>query len=185
MNIPNLPTDNLYKFLSLAGIVVVIMAVYFTVTKVSEVSDKIMDVQEGQDIVSENIKSLERLVELLEKIVDNSIAELKGERKKDDKKLELVYSESEIKNLMSEIRDSLAKIGVEKVRVEANTKRLTELHERSKKISHWGVFFIAIGMIMANFGFYLWYTRVQKPLDCILKRELLIKKYNNSIQPTS
>lgn len=78
MTFPSLPTDNLYKFIALAGIVVVILSIYSVETKILEVHDHIVDTEEDQHISLVKLESLQNKMKLLEKIVDNSIAEQNG-----------------------------------------------------------------------------------------------------------
>lgn len=93
-----------------------------------------------------------------------------GKKKTDVSKLMIRYSESEIKGLEREVRDLLDESRVQKVKVEMSTKRLMQLHKRSKEIFYWSIPFILLGLALTITGFSLWYWRVQKPLDLLLQK---------------
>ncbi len=46
MNIPNIPTDNLYKFIALVGTIIVLLTGYIAEKRVSEVGDMILELNE-------------------------------------------------------------------------------------------------------------------------------------------
>jgi len=175
VTLPNLPTDNLYKFLALAGTVIVILSVYFVETKLAEVNDRILDTEEEQSLITERLELLQHKVKEFEQIVDSAIARQADNWRRDTNKVHLRYSESEIKALNREVRDSLAQIALENVKFRANLKRLSQLHERSKEVVYWGIFFVVNGFLLGLIGFYFWYRNVQKPLDSLLQKELLGK----------
>jgi hypothetical protein len=60
VNIPNLPTDNLYKFMALLGTVLVVLSVWFPMTRLLEVDQKLIDVDAEGKILDLDMKSLER-----------------------------------------------------------------------------------------------------------------------------
>ena len=45
MNISNLPTDNLYKFIALVGVVVLMAACYFPVSKARELKLAMIEIE--------------------------------------------------------------------------------------------------------------------------------------------
>lgn len=178
MVFPNFPTDNLYKFLALVGTVIVILSIYFTETRVAEVGDTIINVEEVQNISKARYEALKIKLGQLNEIIDNSIAEQTG-KKKAVGKLEVRYSETEIKALHRQVQDLIGEQGIEMVKVNTSMKRLEKLNERSKRIFNWNILFIAVGALMAYNGFILWYRRVQRPLDELLQNELSALKGNS------
>lgn len=172
------PTDNLYKFLALVGTVIVILSIYFTETRVAEVGDTIINVEEVQNISKARYEALKIKLGQLKEIIDNSIAEQTG-KKKAVGKLEVRYSETEIKALHRQEQDLIGEQGIEMVKVNTSMKRLEKLNERSKRIFNWNILFIAVGALMAYNGFILWYRRVQRPLDELLQNELSALKGNS------
>jgi hypothetical protein len=44
MNLPSLPTDNLYKFLALSGLAIVLFSLVFPIIRISEIRMQIIEV---------------------------------------------------------------------------------------------------------------------------------------------
>lgn len=180
MIFPKLPTDNLYKFLALAGMVVFILSNYFSLTRIVQVGDRIIDVEEAQLIFKARQESLKSKSERLHKIIDNSLAEKSVHRKEDLEKLEIHYSETEIKELVNQVYEIIDKQGIESAKLQMSLLKVVDLKKLSDKIRNINIIFSAIGGLMIYNGFSLWYRRVQKPLDELLQMELLIHKQPKS-----
>jgi|TARA_R110002110_G_scaffold401127_2_gene617868 uncharacterized membrane protein YraQ (UPF0718 family) len=146
MNIPNLPTDNIYKFFALTGLFIVIFSII-----TSEI--KLTDNQTDLDIYGAQATELEyevqRLNSRLEKDPHNQVYNSK----------ELV-DELKFKNFKLSNTNEL--IG----------KKL----DRFKRTFHWLLFGVIIGSIISFLGFIYWYNRVQRFLDYKLKLECELKK---------
>jgi predicted RNase H-like nuclease (RuvC/YqgF family) len=116
---PNLPTDNLYKFLALSGTVIALLCTYFAQTKVWEVSDRIIDTQQAQQLADTKSQSLKKTIDRLEKRVASLIhdlpkkkdAYLTGTGTKNDARLELRLAE--IESLNRQIDDSAAELSLD------------------------------------------------------------------------
>src|SRR2546426_11210194 len=59
LTVPNLPTDNLYKFVALSGLTLVILSVAVWVARGNALSDKLDQLWVEQAAIGEEIKSLE------------------------------------------------------------------------------------------------------------------------------
>lgn len=181
MIFPKLPTDNLYKFLALAGIAIFILSNYFSLTRIVEVGGRIIDVEEARLIVKARQESLKSKSERLHKIIDNSIAEQSGHNRREDLgKLDIHYSETEIKELVNQVYNLIDEQDMASAKLQTSLMRLVNLKNLSDKIRNMDIIFSAIGGLMIYNGFSLWYRRVQKPLDELLQRELLIHKQTQS-----
>ncbi len=171
MAFPSLPTDNLYKFMALAGIVIVALSAYFAGSRISEVTDRIIDVQENIEIADANVASLQRKAERLEKMVAASIQSTTGGSIPDHSKLTIQYSKEELIVLRREASDAVTEQRIQVVHLEAANKRVKLLNERLPTILGSCVILGIVGLILAVSGFSLWYVKVQKPLDVLLKRD--------------
>lgn len=180
MNIPNIPTDNFYKFIALSGTIIVLVTLYTSITKVSEVEDKLIEAEEIVKTIAVKIESLNRKVSFIDSIIENSDMKQNDKIFKHVGKIELEYSPLEMKELLKEEQEALFLIKIEQVKSEANNKSIEHLHKRASSIFYVGIFIIIIGLLMANIGFTLWYVRVQRPLDMALQNELSNYKSNNA-----
>ena len=176
MNIPSIPTDNLYKFLALSGTVIVLLSIYMAETKINEVEDAILDESEMIKILAVKYAALEKRTDEIKSIIENSILRQKGLYKKDLGKLELEYSSLELKELLKELEETHLLLQIDKAKIESKNLIIKKLHERSITISRRGIMIIALGLIMTNIGFIFWYIKVQKPLDMVLQNEIYKKQ---------
>jgi exonuclease VII large subunit len=169
---PSLPTDNLYKFLALSGVVILLFSAYFMKTRVLELEDQVEILKAEKQIGLEKIRSIEECQKNLENIINNSIAEQTGKLKKDKNKLELQYSDTEIKQIQRELHETMLEQRIEAIKTTSKAKRLSQLIEQSSELVNWGSLCVGLGVFLANIGFLLWYKKVQKPLDLRMQMEL-------------
>jgi hypothetical protein len=169
MNIPSIPTDNLYKFSALIGTIIVFLSLYVPYILSSELSKQISYLELKVKTSEAESDYFGDKVRAVEKIIDNSIAAQKGIRKHDPNKLELNYSENELKVFLSELielKKSRAISRAEEDNLLSETKRLNSEYDLIQNISR---SFIIFGAILACFGYILWYFRIQIYQDRALK----------------
>ena len=141
---PNLPTDNLYKFMALAGVSIVVLSTVLFSIQLSAMSEK-------TDQLTLEIASLEAETKNLEADVDR--AERAPTR--DTQLLRQRHSELAVQMAVMGARNAVLR------RVTANTGRSQTL-----MVIGW-----LVGMLIAAVGFVLWYTRVQTFQDQILRAQ--------------
>lgn len=131
MSLPTIPTDNLYKFLAIAGLVLIITFEILYVSKGSQVTSRELALRED--------------IELLQKRVNEKID--RGDAK--------------------EARELFLKL----------ENQCTEYRKLAFDVDHFDVIgkqrklFDVVGAVMSIIGFGLWYDRVQKYQDIILKKQ--------------
>ncbi len=124
MNIDSLPTDNLYKFIALSGLAMILFSVAY-------LKPIIMNLEIEETKLAAEVRYLKELktegVDINKFLTHEKILEWK------------IKAEVLLKNI----------------------EQLEEISTYSKVLSWLGGFFMSI-------GFYLWYYRVQKPIDVSL-----------------
>jgi len=146
VNIPNLPTDNLYKFIALVGVVVLLAASYFPIIKARELRLAKIEI-EGQM----------RLLEIeVQHLQDTSKQLGSNETIGDCNREELVGKAYKLKMKNEEIKTNSKKVEV--IGID---------YELIRKIQVAGMI---LGFILSAFGFFLWYFRIQKYQDKQLKK---------------
>jgi hypothetical protein len=143
MNFPNLPTDNLYKFCALAGLIATILS-----------------------IVLPNIALHNLNLELIKtngeiKVLEAESRHFKAAENKDN------LSPEEKTNLLEKSKELEIKL------IQLNSKNdaenfLTAQARHWRSIGFFGVF---LGVLLVATGFILWYRKVQIYQDMILKKE--------------
>lgn len=149
MQIPQIPTDSLYKFIAISGLFVsmffMFLPMYFghcLMVKIIHVNGELESITVIQKQITEGREMLEENMNLpaLKKI-----------------------------ETLKESRDDLYKLKAIFVKTKTQAK-LIEFYEKQlvllKKIQFWGIIISNIIMII---GFKLWYLKIQKPLDRKMK----------------
>lgn len=143
MNFPIIPTDNLYKFVALGGLALMIFSVTYP-------TNKALELQLNTITLRAEIEKLKVEVENLDKDVS------RAEKKKNDD-----LTDAEIKSLIK----TLTEQKIKRIDVEANINKVDAQ-------KHWLIAYLlaaGIGVMLGSFatfkGFSLWYSRVQKPND--------------------
>lgn len=164
MNIPNPPTDNLYKFISISGLLIFLVSFIFPrylnkeyVLLYGEIKGELRSMENeieslDNSIVSDDSIRAQIPLLLLHPSLPNLFQKLLSD--------ELYKS----KNLRKEMRDLVKKW-------ETSEALYSEI-ENWRKIGYYG---IGCGLILMIIGFALWYLRLQKYQDMILKNEALTK----------
>ncbi|EMK6930140.1 hypothetical protein V9J79_001551 [Vibrio alginolyticus] len=166
---PNLPTDNLYKFLALSGVLLFCVGNYFVLTEISKY--EAMSNEQKLAITELSIKShwLLEQSDKLEKLVGNSIAAQNGtDFEKDTTKLLIRYDDNEIKAMRKMIEDKQLEYRLEIARREHTIKIAKQLSAQIKKYNYGLIVWNLISVFISLWGFNKWYHRVQKPLDLSL-----------------
>ena len=166
MNLPLLPTDNLYKFMSLAGAVIIILSVIYPIIQIEELQHRIVSLNGEEKILDQEIefikhdvKFLEKNINILEKKKNQKIGEL-NELLRKSTELSRKTNEQQIKNI---------ELFYKKQDIELTSKYISQ----NRILGFIGTGF---GSFLAFFGFYLWYVRIQKLQDLLLKRQVTSDK---------
>jgi hypothetical protein len=158
--LPNLPTDNLYKFLAIFGLIIFLGCSFISLDIKTEIEEA--DFKNGihdynLKINNWRIVNQDTIIEEREKInlIQDSLIR-KDEMDKLDKSLDDGYE------FIKAMTDSMA------YQYQLNIPKLNKL----KKTSIYLMGGQVAGILLMIFGFYLWYFRVQKISDAILKKQL-------------
>jgi hypothetical protein len=172
MTIPSLPTDNLYKFIALSGLVLMLFSATYPVHQVFELRERKAQTDEEVEVLRIEVTALMEKVARLEKEVDAFDKETKEARETDrDKDL--------VKSRAAEFRARSAEIRQANLELEMRSARLAVKHRLLSDIATnvlivivvLGVFGTA-GLFMASWGFRAWYFRVQRLQDLLLNKQL-------------
>jgi len=200
--IPNLPTDNLYKFIALSGLVILA----FSVTYPLHLDQKVMILYDEyslekdqtrleEDRLRYSIKALRESTEALqeklskvvisnEEVVSNISAikeNLKNEEYREQVKFMHEYGDSVIpyrsetieKNKHTkELQDEIHQLKLKEIYIANLEERINHLFKRRKVLNFISWIGSVLGGVLAGVGFILWYFKVQQVLDLKLKFEM-------------
>ena len=164
-DLPQPPTDNLYKFCALTGTIIVILSILLPARLAISFIDELDQLTRRLSIAKVEVDYSGRKIRRLDRLIQNSINDQKSELPDPKDHLVLKYSDDEIKELLKEV-DTLRKDD------EIRGAEMQWTHERHKKLLKLfagvlvlGFAGVGVGSRLAYFGYRNWYFRVQKPLD--------------------
>jgi hypothetical protein len=170
--LPSLPTDNLYKFAALAGIAIVVSTVYLLVSQTLNIVDRVTDAREAGDTAIARHNFIVKRAQDFKELLDNSIAAKKGTLKKDSQKLDIGYSDDEIKATEKSLKQAEEDLDLEVVKVKYALERSKLELVAGICLLVLGCLVNAIGWKLATWGFRCWYWRIQVPLDEQFRKKL-------------
>ena len=156
INMPSLPTDNLYKFLALSGLAIVTFSIVFPMIRDSELNLMMLETDKNMKVA--NIEK-----ELFDKRIDKFLNSDLGSNLD-----ELKMREEELEIWRNLLKDQQ----IYTVDLEYEVRKFEELHKELKFIQLLMKFGFGVGLIITFLGFLLWYVRVQKPNDLLLRKQI-------------
>ena len=173
MQLPNLPTDNLYKFTALAGITITLFSVALPVAGILRTEELLRLAAERTDSISIALSYLEADAERLRadtpNIPDSATLEARGGRLPPR-----APGRPSAQALITEA-DSITQRTM-RLRFAHNSaahrmKEVRALYQQTLLLIVLGIVGCAIGIAMAQWGFRAWYNRVQRYQDALLKKQ--------------
>lgn len=141
MILPTLPTDNLYKFIALSGLVILLFSVVYPYKLVTDLELKAVEAGTQVKLLELESAAIEREIYVMEKEKEPARDEVEA--------LRLRHEQNKINS----------------IKIEGEQERLSVLLKQLRTAFNSLMFGVLFGCVLAYIGFYLWYVRVQRPLD--------------------
>ena len=169
--LPNIPTDTLYKFITMTGVIIVVFCLW-------TLRDNI--VREAEIIaLSDNVS-----VETQQSTIEGRQAQMAAERENMNKSPIVIEnsptkqshaaeSDKKMDDAQTVLSQHIQKDQVSEIERKARMERYARLHFQTA-IEFWlCTVGVVIGFVFTAYGFRLWYTKQQKYLDIILVAQSL------------
>jgi len=159
MKIPSLPTDNLYKFICLAGLSIFILSQIYYQLFSYQVILKNKDLQLEMALTKKRLEFLEKDSKLLEN---------------DKKKFEKSDSPERLKELENITNLSMQKLRdleIDAIKMNRLAKEVFYLNDLHKLLQTLSIVGFVVGLFFFGAGLYLWYTRIQIYEDRIIRKK--------------
>lgn len=174
MNLPSIPTDNLYKFCAVSGIVLLLFGATIPVQKLFDTQDKLDQVKTEEKILSVQIANLREDF--------NRVNSDLGTLEKDTTAAEANPGAADLPSLrarstaasttLSAVKSQGRQLAIINVRQQGNLDHLKHLIQRLWLYVAAAAIFMLGGLELAFFGFRRWYYLVQKPTDDLLQHRI-------------
>ena len=159
MNLPTIPSDNIYKFLCFTGLTMIVVSYIYINSYSEKLHEKTFELKVQIKITDSNKPILDHMLTTLERKTEVLLLEIE----------EAKYFEL-LNDHLSYLKE-YQKFKIEDIRQVHELENIDFLIEnyRSLKIRH--IIILFVGIFLIGFGGYYWYFRVQKYTDEKLKNE--------------
>jgi hypothetical protein len=141
----NLPTDNLYKFMALAGLAIFVFMIYFSFMRGIELREKMNEILLERSILKVEITQSERILTRLKENQNPTVEEFKD--------LIKIYSDIERRSAILEEKTSI----------------LNQLMDYTDWLYNIRAILFIVSLFLTVLGFLLWYYRIQRYQDKALQ----------------
>jgi hypothetical protein len=175
--LPTPPTDNVYKFMTISGVLIFAAAFIADAAFQTSLRETLRDVRMHNAIASDVLTSLEANERAIEQRTAHATRarDIAKGLSKDAAVDTLVASLIELKTAQ-ELSDSMgtALSAFKKRNTEVNARlnvAVMEMHDYDRGRGRMLISAMLIGLILAGWGLWMWYDRVQRYHDLALRRE--------------
>lgn len=184
MNIPNLPTDNLYKFIALTGLVLIVLSILYPETKHREIRDEItvhegkiaildLDLvkdKKGLDEVQKEIQEIKKEVncDCIPFVNDSMIVRPKVL----DGPTELLEQSQKIDLLIREWQSIREQLNIKTLELNTKAKLISDKSRDLAKMDYIIHFISPLLLGFTLLFFFIWYQRTQRYQDKLLKEQV-------------
>lgn len=179
-DLTSLPTDNLYKFMAMSGLVIAIASVALAAHHYRQVQRRFFDIKRRIIVHKAKIKATEDDVDISRKLTSElkrqmlarveaiKLAQssgLTGARVQEGSSQEYQDALDSIEGMTNTNIKAIAQHDIEVAEIEADSDELAILSTQLQTLSTSSLAGVVIGALLTGSGFFLWYTKVQVLLD--------------------
>lgn len=162
LNLPNVPTDNLYKTLAITGVIIHVLsyvALEYRVFRQDELNSAVVVGREVIDDYLSRLQSVTSGLEINESMTEAVLAgDFLSQTEVDDLNAGLDSIEARVDNLREEgtaIREQI-------LRVREMSEAAENYFQRTKRLIGMLVFGFYFGLLLTGVGFFAWYVLLQR-----------------------
>jgi len=170
MKIPDLPTENLYKFICFTGLSLIIISPIYYQVFTHQVLLKNMDLKLEMALTKKRVAFLKKDVEFLGSDVEEATKKL--EIRKEQVKENPKGPDKEIeKNKVLRLRGMARDVEIEMVKMDRLAEEVFFLNEQHNLLKKFSIIGFVVGSFLFGVGLYFWFTRIQIYEDRIIKKK--------------
>lgn len=182
ISLPNFPTDNLYKFLAISGIILFLTALFYPEYKTNEINSEIAIFNgEIKKLKIENEKSSNKLDQIKSQIeILDSRAKINGSIVTDtlinrtrilSGDADLVSLSERIDNLIVEWKNINREVDLKSIDINVKSELIDNKRAELKSLNETANKLGPFSMIIITYAFFMWYNKTQKYQDRILSEQ--------------
>ena len=186
MNYINPPTDSLYKFCSIVGVVIYVISFYLPWKMLAVLEDRIAkfsfeieNKKADMEYQNQYIKHIEMIVGLTDNATislfsDSTNSKLQINNKEAYLKNRIIDTENKIKNIGEYkllLLDAIRKNAISKAEIDLSGKEIGRISKRVTFMQWVNIIGMILGILLSLYGFLNWYYKIQVYQDKIIKKQ--------------
>ncbi len=164
MNLPTVPTDNLYKFMALSGLIAAGAAFYFPINRLYEIRLLMVDATLQAELLEVEHGRVGRDLTMLEE----DMKRLGADKPCGETDGDLATTVSRCKKLIEDaekLRERNNALAIKNAQIQSEKSKIDVLIEQAKWMGRLSFLGLFGGFLASSLGFLFWYLRVQRPAD--------------------
>jgi len=174
MNLPSIPTDNLYKFLAITGLILCLVSIFYPTIEGDKIDREIIQLETNTNIYLRESEHLNREQDFFEEKLDD--AKLAAKSKTLSKQ-----GRDSISRELLEIDRKVLELRIKAAEQQGYAKQILRLNSRLRLMNKCANYGFNSGVVLMFLGFILWYLQVQRYQDLIMKNEAGIASPTRSL----
>jgi hypothetical protein len=148
MNFPSLPTDNLYKFSAIFGLLITVISAYFPYTKIGPLKQQQIQIETELNVLSAVFAG-----------ISPELDRIKAEKQK-------IPLETWLRSWQR-----ITEVETKRAEIHGKNQQLMIMAYEIRLLAYLGTIGVVFGFVMFSMGVYFWATRVQKYQDMIIRHQ--------------
>lgn len=175
MNLPNIPTDNLYKFIALTGLFILIVSFGFKEYRIYQHSIEDAEIIVGKEFIKNQIDNHLRLMELKQSLVNKELEWIESDYEKNTKESQALFGKKWKEAYANLINHAdLNYLNIESKNLRLKSEYADASREQTERIKSAMTISMLIGVFAMISGFILWYIKLQRYQDLIIYKKSLV-----------
>jgi len=184
MEFPQIPTDNLYKFMALSGLALFAAFVLIPGQKILELERQAAQLGGEYEILHIELKDREHEFSLVQEKIEALKKKIKkipqNSRLNKTEGLELLSELREVETEQQNAHQKLIQTKIFRAKINAKNEEMRVVAESTKVTNRVIAFGAFVGIVLMSAGFKLWHKRVQLLQDQLLKLQVESETSNHS-----
>lgn len=165
------PTDNLYKFCAITGVIIVLTSLYIPLTLSHDLRRQVAAVKLDLSKAEIESKYVTEEAARYRKIVENYNNGLTEDKSRARGKMPVIISEQEFKEGLAALLKAAKDVELKTAEIRSGSEQSEDLLSELRFVRNTAYGSSFFGLVLALFGFRRWYEKIQIYQDKLLQRQ--------------
>lgn len=171
MNIPVLPVDSLYKFLALFGLVIMLFCFYLTISTDETIQEKLLNLRIDIAKARVEVEFLQLQRNKIDQLVKSMTNGITASDILKEGQIPVEVTTDEYKKILQEFERMLHDGMVKQAEQGVLLDEIGALDQKRRFYHRVFPVFFSFGLVLSGVGFVLWYRKIQRYQDQIIREQ--------------